>query len=39
VVLSAAQKVAIRKARRRAHSSAAKVHRAKSMKMRRRAGL
>lgn len=39
VVLSAAQKVAIRKARRKAHSSSAMVRRAKSMKMRARAGL
>lgn len=39
VVLSAAQKIAIRKARRKAHSSAAKVRRAKSMKMRARAGM
>jgi hypothetical protein len=39
VVLSALQKASIRKARRKAHSSIAKVHRAKSMKMRSRAGL
>lgn len=39
VVLSAAQKIAIRKARRKAHSSVARVHRAKSMKMRARSGL
>lgn len=39
VVLSAAQKVAIRKARRKAHSSAAKIRRAKSMKIRARSGL
>lgn len=39
VVLSAAQKIAIRKARRKAHSSAAKIRRAKSVKIRARAGL
>lgn len=39
VVLSAGQKVAIRKARRKAHSSSAKMRRAKSMKMRARSGL
>lgn len=39
VVLSGKQKVAIRKARRRAHSSAAKMRRARSMKMRRRSGM
>lgn len=39
VVLSAAQKVAIRKARRKAHSGIAKMRRAKSMKIRARAGL
>lgn len=39
VVLSAMQKIAIRKARRKAHSSTAKMRRARSMKMRARAGL
>lgn len=39
VVLSAGQKIAIRKARRKAHSSVAKIHRAKSMKVRARSGL
>lgn len=39
VILSAGQKIAIRKARRKAHSASARMRRAKSMKMRARSGL